>query len=95
MFKNPSKEIPAGKLVDELGLKGTRKGGAEISTIHGNFIVNDGSATWQDVAYLVRLMRHRAWHERGIVLELEVQTWHMPDELHAHPQEVAHVDEHN
>src|SRR5262249_26319051 len=44
IFKNPSKDLPAGKLVDELGLKDMRVGAARVSEVHGNFIVNDGGA---------------------------------------------------
>ena len=72
MFKNPA-SIPAGKLIEELGLKGTRVGGASVSTEHGNFIVNNGAATAQDVLELVELIRHRARAERGIELETEVE----------------------
>jgi UDP-N-acetylenolpyruvoylglucosamine reductase len=72
MFKNPS-TIPAGKLIDELGLKGTRAGGAVISTEHGNFIVNDGAATARDVLELIGLIQQRAKAERDIELETEVQ----------------------
>jgi UDP-N-acetylenolpyruvoylglucosamine reductase len=43
IFKNPA-TIPAGKLVDELGLKNSRVGNARVSRVHGNFIVNDGNA---------------------------------------------------
>ncbi len=88
VFKNPSPELPAGKLIDLLGLKGTRIGGAQISAVHANFIVNDQGARCADVAALVRLIRRRAWDERGVVLTMEVETWNCPDELHAHPREV-------
>ena len=72
MFKNPS-SIPAGKLIDELGLKGARVGGAVVSSEHGNFIVNDGAATAQDVLELVEIIRQRVRVERGIELETEVE----------------------
>ena len=72
MFKNPA-SIPAGKLIDELGLKGTRMGGAVISPEHGNFIVNSGSATAKDVLALIELIQHRARAERGVELETEVE----------------------
>jgi UDP-N-acetylenolpyruvoylglucosamine reductase len=72
MFKNPA-SVPAGKLIDELGLKGTRVGGAVISTEHGNFVVNEGTATAQDVLGVIEIVRQRARAERGIDLELEVE----------------------
>lgn len=72
IFKNP-KTIPAGKLIDELGLKGTRVGGAVVSDVHGNFIVNDGQATARDVLDLIQLVKERARDARGIELETEVE----------------------
>jgi len=72
IFKNPI-TIPAGKLVDELGLKGARVGGAYVSAEHGNFIVNDGTATAQDVLDLIERIRDRARKERGIELNTEVE----------------------
>jgi UDP-N-acetylmuramate--L-alanine ligase/UDP-N-acetylenolpyruvoylglucosamine reductase len=72
IFKNPE-QCPAGKLVDELGLKGTRIGGAKVSEVHGNFIVNDGGATASDVLQLIEHVKATALAERGIKLETEVQ----------------------
>jgi UDP-N-acetylenolpyruvoylglucosamine reductase len=73
IFKNPSPILSAGKLIDELGLKGTRRGGAVVSTVHGNFIVNEGSATAADVLELIDLVKTRAKAERGIELREEVE----------------------
>ena len=72
LFKNPG-PIPAGKLIDELGLKGTRVGGAVVSAEHGNFIVNDGNATALDVLELIAILKARAKEARGIELETEVE----------------------
>ncbi|MBI3192130.1 MAG: UDP-N-acetylmuramate dehydrogenase [Pedosphaera parvula] len=72
MFKNPA-AIPAGKLIDELGLKGARVGGARVSDEHGNFIVNDGNATAQDVLDLIEIIKERAKAARNIELETEVE----------------------
>jgi UDP-N-acetylenolpyruvoylglucosamine reductase len=72
MFKNPP-SMSAGKLIDELGLKGTRAGGAVVSAEHGNFLVNDGSATARDVLELIEVIRQRVRAERGIELETEVE----------------------
>jgi UDP-N-acetylmuramate--alanine ligase len=72
IFKNPI-TIPAGKLVDELGLKGKGVGGARVSVEHGNFIVNDGTGTARDVLELIEMIRERARAMRGIDLETEVE----------------------
>jgi len=72
MFKNPP-AIPAGKLIEELGLKGTRLGGAMVSLEHGNFLINDGTASARDVLGLIELVRERARAVRGIELETEVE----------------------
>ncbi len=71
-FKNPA-TIPAGKLIDELGLKGTRIGGAVVSAEHGNFIVNDGKATARDVLELIAILKARVKKVRGIELQTEVE----------------------
>ncbi len=72
IFKNPG-TIPAGRLIDELGLKGTRVGGAVVSDVHGNFIVNDRGATARDVLNLIEVIKERARSARGIELETEVE----------------------
>jgi UDP-N-acetylmuramate--L-alanine ligase/UDP-N-acetylenolpyruvoylglucosamine reductase len=71
IFKNPQ-AIPAGKLIEELGLKGMAVGGARVSELHGNFIVNEGKATASDVLELIAVIRERARQQRGIDLEPEV-----------------------
>ncbi|MEY2520099.1 MAG: UDP-N-acetylmuramate--alanine ligase, partial [Verrucomicrobiota bacterium] len=72
IFKNPE-SCPAGKLVDELGLKNTNVGNARVSEIHGNFIVNDGGATAAEVLELIAKIQDVARTKRGIELETEVQ----------------------
>ena len=70
IFKNPENES-AGRLIEELGLKGTVVGGAEISETHGNFIINRGGATSDDVIELVKLARRVVKDRRSIELEPE------------------------
>jgi len=72
MFKNPA-EKPAGQLVDECGLKGHSVGGASVSELHGNFIINDGHATATDVIALIEQVRERVREKKGINLQTEVQ----------------------
>jgi UDP-N-acetylmuramate dehydrogenase len=72
MFKNPPGEA-AGRLIDQCGLKGTRIGDAEISTVHANFFVNHGQAKASDVKALIDLARERVKEKFGIELELEIE----------------------
>lgn len=72
IFKNTD-SMPAGKLVDELGLKNARVGKARVSEVHGNFIVNDGGATADEMIELIDKIKATAREERGIELETEVQ----------------------
>lgn len=72
VFKNPEL-CGAGKLVDDLGLKGRGVGKAVVSPVHGNFIVNTGGATAREVLDLVAEIQETAQRERGVSLELEVK----------------------
>ena len=71
IFKNPG-PIPAGKLIEELGLKNLSVGPARVSEVHGNFIVNDGGATAEEVLQLIALIQSRARESRQIDLNTEV-----------------------
>ncbi len=73
IFKNPSKECPSGRLIQELGLKNASVGAARVSEVHGNFIVNDGGSSAADVLALIEQIKQRAFRERGIRIETEVQ----------------------
>ena len=72
MFKNPPGDY-AGRLIDAAGLKGTRIGGAEISTKHGNFFLNVGDANASDVRALAELARREVREQFGVELELEIE----------------------
>lgn len=72
VFRNPE-NCSVGQLVEELGLKGAKCGGARISEMHGNFIVNAGGATAADVRTLVSLVRSRVLDAYGIDLHLEMR----------------------
>jgi UDP-N-acetylmuramate dehydrogenase len=71
IFKNIPGQ-PAGKLIEDLGLKGITAGGAQISPKHGNFIINRNKATASDVLTLIELIQFRAKQEKGVDLETEV-----------------------
>lgn len=76
-FKNaPASPIGTGKMIDELGMKGTRRGGAVVSEKHANFIVTEGEgATASDTLALAEEIRERVRREHGIDLEYEVELW--------------------
>ena len=72
MFKNPPGDS-AGRLIDVCGLKGHRIGGAEVSTVHGNFILNLDNATASDVLDLVAYIQNDVKEKTGITLQTEVK----------------------
>ena len=72
MFKNPPGDS-AGRLIDISGLKGYRIGGAEVSTVHGNFILNLDNATAEDVLKLVAYIQQQVREKTGISLQTEVK----------------------
>ena len=65
----------AGQIIDELGLKGTRRGGASVSQEHANFVMNDAGAKASDVFEILELVQGRVRREAGVELELEVKVW--------------------
>ncbi len=72
IFRNPLGHS-AGKLIDQCGLKGAEVGGAKVSGIHANFIVNQGGATAKDVKKLIQLVQEKVLEQTGIFLETEVR----------------------
>jgi UDP-N-acetylmuramate dehydrogenase len=80
VFRNPDVALlpedgprTAGQLIDAAGLKGQRIGGAEVSGVHANYIVNTGGATATDVLALIDTVRERVHAAFGVELQLEVQ----------------------
>jgi UDP-N-acetylmuramate dehydrogenase len=81
-WKNPAPPAPsAWKLVDQVGMRGARRGDAQVSTKHANFIVNLGRARARDVVELMAETRRRVLRETGIALEPEIQFWGFGDEV--------------
>jgi UDP-N-acetylmuramate dehydrogenase len=74
VFRNPEDDA-AGRLIDACGLKGTRQGGASISPVHANFIVNTGRATAHDVMLLMQKARRAVRAKFGVTLEAEIKLW--------------------
>jgi UDP-N-acetylmuramate dehydrogenase len=74
IFKNPPLK-PAGALIDQAGLKGSRIGAAEVSTVHANFIVARSGATASDVLHLIDFVRQRVLRVFDTELETEIEIW--------------------
>ena len=72
VFQNPALPFTAGQLIERAGLKGLRVGGAMISPIHGNFIVNCGGATAADILHLIDIAHNKVYKEFRVELRLEL-----------------------
>ncbi|MCX5759220.1 MAG: hypothetical protein NTU83_12065, partial [Candidatus Hydrogenedentes bacterium] len=72
VFKNPLNDH-AGRLIEACDLRGTRHGGAVISPLHANFIMNEDGATFDDILALIKLCKTRVHEQFGILLEEEVR----------------------
>jgi len=74
VFKNPQgSELSAGQMIDRCGLKGVSVGGAQISAIHANYLVNTGGATASDVMVLIERIKEAVMVQFNIPLELELE----------------------
>jgi UDP-N-acetylmuramate dehydrogenase len=75
VFKNPSGQGSAGQMIDKLGFKGKALGGAMVSDLHANFIVNQGEAKFEDVMGLIDQIKQAVMERYGVEMELEVEVW--------------------
>ncbi len=71
-FRNPE-EVPAGRVIDSLGLKGSTCGHAAISEVHGNFVINQGGASALEILTLIEFIQEKARDERNVELETEIK----------------------
>jgi UDP-N-acetylenolpyruvoylglucosamine reductase len=71
-FRNPE-FIPAGRVIDSMGLKGTTCGHAAVSEVHGNFVVNQGGASALEILTLIEFIQEKARTERSVELETEIK----------------------
>jgi UDP-N-acetylmuramate dehydrogenase len=72
VFRRPDDDHPPGRLIEQSGLKGFSVGGAEVSTLHANFVVNKGGASSGDVIAVIEAVRERVLSDSGISLQEEV-----------------------
>lgn len=71
VFRNPNETTSAGKLIDDLGLKGLTKGGAEVSAVHANFVINKNNASAKDIHDLILFVKDAVKEHYGIDLKVE------------------------
>jgi len=71
-FKNPKDDF-AGRLIQEVGLKGASKGAMQWSNVHANFLVNHGGGTFKEAQYLINLAKEKVLDTFGIELEEEIE----------------------
>lgn len=75
VFKNPAPDAPAGRLLDEVGLRGFRLGGMAFSAMHANFLINEGNGTFAQAMELIDMAREKVSQRFGHALEMEVRLW--------------------
>src|SRR4029079_5428037 len=93
-FKNPpSATVGTGKMIDDMGMKGARKGSAGISPVHANFIVTEEGANAADTLALAEEVRERVKREHGIELEYEVELWRANESKEDRTADVAEEKE--
>lgn len=73
VFRNPSRSISAGALIDQCGLKGFRVGGAAVSEVHANFLINCGGATSKDLRCLIEKVQNLVYEKTEVYLEPEIK----------------------
>jgi len=88
-FKNaPESKVGTGKMIDDMGMKGQRRGSAVVSPVHANFIVTEGeNARAEDALALAEEIRERVRREQGIELEYEVELWRANPSTSVEPAE--------
>ena len=96
-FKNPpASTIGTGKIIDEMGMKGQRRGSAVVSPVHANFIVTEGeNARAEDALALAEEIRERVRREQGIELEYEVELWRAHSETRINAEDQRQIDVEN
>jgi UDP-N-acetylmuramate dehydrogenase len=73
VFQNPYPSLSAGALIDACGCKGWKQGGAVVSSMHANFILNENNATSADIKTLIGRVKNHVYQTTGILLREEIR----------------------